>query len=172
MPELIPILSRDRIQELVSGMATRISHDYRNGDLVLIAVLKGAFIFLADLMRALTIPVCIDFVQISSYGTGIDSSEKPFLKKGVDADIRSKDVLIIEDIVDTGLTMAFLIDYIGTLGPRTIKTCAFLDKWERRKVEIRLDYVCQKVESGFLVGYGLDYDESYRALPEIYRLTV
>lgn len=171
MPELIPVLSKDRIETLVSGVAAQISGDYKNRELILIAVLKGAFVFLADLMRALTIPARLDFIQVSSYGTGTCSSEKPVLKKSPDIDIRGKDVLVVEDIMDTGLTMAFLIDYLKYLEPKTVKICVFLDKTERRKIHIHPDYACYTVESGFLVGYGLDYDESYRTLPEIYRLT-
>ncbi len=170
MPELIPVLTKGRIQESVAALAARISSDYQNRNLVLIAVLKGAFVFLSDLIRELTLPVRIDFVQIESYGAKTHSSEQLILKKHLDLDIRNMDVLIVEDIVDTGLTMAFLIDYLKKLGPKSIRTCVLLDKRERRRVDIQPDYTCHKVENGFLVGYGLDHDENYRALPEIYRL--
>jgi len=170
MPELIPVLSKEQIHERVRVIAEKISRDYREHNLVLVGVLKGAVLFLSDLIRELTIPARIDFVQISSYGGKTVSSEKLLLKKKIELDIRGADVLIIEDIVDTGLTMAFLIGYLSELEPRTIKTCTFLDKCEHRKIAICPDYACHTVGSGFLVGYGLDYNEYYRTLPGVYRL--
>jgi len=170
MPELIPVLRADEIRNMVLQMARRISSAYKGHDLVLVSVLKGSFVFLADLMRHLTIPVRIDFVWISSYGSGTTSSEQLILKKGIEIDITEKDVLIVEDIVDTGLTMVFLIDYLNSLKPRSVKICSLLDKQEHRKNQIQVDYACHVVESGFLVGYGLDHAEHYRALPEIYQL--
>jgi hypoxanthine phosphoribosyltransferase len=170
MAELIPVLTKDKIADLVQGMAQRISADYLNRDLVLVSVLKGSFIFLSDLIRHLEIPVRIDFVWISSYGTGTQSTEKLILKKEIEISVKGTDVLIVEDIVDTGLTMAFLIDYLKKLEPRSIKICSFLDKQERRKADIHVDYTCHTVESGFLVGYGLDHAEHYRSLSGIYQL--
>ncbi len=172
MPELIPVLRKDSIDKMVAEVAHKISSDYKDRELVLIGVLKGAFIFLADLARHLTIPVKIDFVRVASYGSGTSSSGNIRLTKEIEIDIKNKDVLIVEDIVDTGLTLAYLIDYLNSFGPNTVKICSLLDKSERRKTEIKIDYACHVVEKGlgFIVGYGIDYNEDYRHLPDIYHL--
>ncbi|MBW2568739.1 MAG: hypoxanthine phosphoribosyltransferase [Deltaproteobacteria bacterium] len=170
MPELIPFLQKDSINKMVAVVAHKISSDYKNRELVLIGVLKGAFIFLADLARHLTIPVKIDFVRIASYGSGTSSSGNINLTKEIEIDIKNKDVLIVEDIADTGLTLTYLIDYLNSFGPNTVKVCSLLDKIERRKTKIKIDYTCHTVEKGFIVGYGIDYNENYRQLPDIYYL--
>ena len=170
MPELIPVLTKAQIEKLVDDMARKISDDYKHQDLVLIGVLKGAFIFLSDLCRHLTIPVKIDFVQASSYGSGTSSSGNIKLNKDIDIVIRGKDVLVVEDIVDTGLTLSYLIEYIKGFGSKTVKLCTMIDKRERRETDIRVDYACHVVDKGFLVGYGLDYAENYRELPGIFHL--
>ena len=170
MTEFEPFLNRDEIHRLVADIADRISSDYKNNDLVLIGVLKGSFIFLSDLVRQLTIPVEIDFVGASSYGADAQSSENIRLTKPLQIDIRNKHIIIIEDIIDTGLTLAYLIDYIKSFEPSNLKICALLDKRERRQVDLEIDYVGKIVEKGFLVGYGLDYAERYRNLPELYCL--
>ncbi|OEU71883.1 MAG: hypoxanthine phosphoribosyltransferase [Desulfuromonadales bacterium C00003093] len=170
MPELIPILKKDDIDKIVAGVARRISSDYQGRELVLIGVLKGAFIFLADLARNLTIPVKIDFVGTSSYGSGTSSSGNIYLTKKIEIDVKDKDVLIVEDLVDTGLTLTYLLDYIKSFGPKTVKICALIDKRERRKIKINIDYACHVVGKGFIVGYGIDYAEDYRNLPEIFHL--
>ena len=139
-------------------------------NLVLIAVLKGAFIFLSDLVRKMKQSVKIEFTQLSSYGDNTESSGQICLKKGIEVNIKGSDVLIIEDIVDTGLTAAYLIDYLKSLDPNSVKICALLDKPTRRKTDIHIDYTGYQVEDGFLVGYGLDYAEGYRNLPEICKL--
>jgi hypoxanthine phosphoribosyltransferase len=170
MTELISVLKENEIKASVAQIARRISTDYVNEELVLIGVLKGAFIFLADLIRELTIPVSIDFVGTSSYGANTCSSGKIFLTKEVSADLKNKHVLIVEDIVDTGLTMVFLMNYLKSLGPKTVKICTLIDKPERREANVDIDYACLAVPNGFLVGYGLDYNEGYRGLPGIYHL--
>lgn len=171
MPEFIPVLSKDDIQRRVVAVAQRISIDYQGRELVLIGVLKGAFLFLSDLSRRLTLEkVKIDFLQASSYGADTVSSEDIVLKKDIDVDIHGKDVLLVEDIVDTGLTLAYLIDHLKRFGPNSVKVCTMIDKRERRKRTVEIDYVCATVEKGFLVGYGLDYAEDYRNLPEIYHM--
>lgn len=170
MPELIPILNKDDIETLVSNMARRVSADYRGGELILIGVLKGAFVFLSDLIRCLSIPVKVDFICAASYGSRTVSSGNIRLTKTVDIDIKNKDVLMVEDIVDTGLTVSYCADHIRSLSPRTLKICAMVDKYQRRQRDIRIDYACHETREGFLVGYGLDYDERYRELPGIYRL--
>lgn len=172
MRELIPVLTADEIHLLVKRMAQRISEDYRDRELVLIAVLKGSFIFLADLVRQLTLPVKIDFLQASSYGTDTRSSGSVRLVKDVGLDIRAKDVLLVEDIVDTGVTLSRLIEHLRSFQPNSIGVCAFIDKSERRQAKVPIAYAGHAVQEGFLVGYGLDYAEEYRHLPGIYRLSM
>jgi len=170
MPELVPVLSKNDIDSLVKQVAHRISTDYRNKDLILIGVLKGAFVFLSDLVRCLDIPVQIDFIRVFSYCSDVSSSGEIHLTKDIEVNIKDKDVLIVEDIVDTGLTLKYLIDYLRSYHPKTIKVCVFIDKHERRGADIAIDYSCHHVAKGFLVGYGLDYNEDYRHLSGIYHL--
>jgi len=170
MPELIPVFKKDEIKSMVLSIAEKISSDYQRGELILIGVLKGAFIFLSDLVRHLTIPVAIDFVGTSSYESGTSSSGDIRLTKEVSVDLKNKNVIIVEDIVDTGLTLTYLIDYIKSFGPRSVKVCALIDKQERREADIRIDYPCYSINKGFLVGYGLDFNENYRGLSDIYQL--
>jgi hypoxanthine phosphoribosyltransferase len=170
MPELTEILSSKDIERKISGMASKISGDYRQGNLVLVGALKGAFMFVADLARSLEIPSQIGFVGVSSYGAGTESSGKITVTKKLDVDIKGKDVLIVEDIVDTGRTLQFIVSYLKSFNPKSIKACSLIDKKERREVDIVVDYACHEVSDGFLVGYGLDHDENYRNLPAIYHL--
>jgi hypoxanthine phosphoribosyltransferase len=170
MPELIPVLSKEEIEKSIVEIAGRISADYQNRDVVLVGVLKGAFVFLSDLIRQLTIPVKVDFVRTASYGSGTSSSGNVRLTKTLEIDIAGTDVLVIEDIVDTGITLRWLTDHLAGLGPSSIKICTLIDKRERRKVELDVDYACNVVDKGFLVGYGLDYAEDYRQLPAVYHL--
>jgi hypoxanthine phosphoribosyltransferase len=170
MPEFIPVLSRKEIEKRIVDVAERISADYAGCDLVLIGVLKGAFVFLSDLIRHLAIPLKIDFVRIASYGSATSSSGAIRLTKELELDIKKKDVLIVEDIVDTGLTVRWLLDYFQNFEPRSMRVCTLIDKLERRKADVVVDYSCHVVQQGFLVGYGLDYAESYRNLPEIFHL--
>lgn len=170
MPELIPVLKKDDIEHMVVQVASRISSDYLERELVLIGVLKGAYVFLSDLARQMSIPAQVDFIGISSYGADTSSSGKIRLTKDIDIDIKNKDVLIIEDIVDTGLTLSYIVEYLKSFSPKTIKVCALIDKRERRKSKVKIDYACHLTDEGFLVGYGLDYSEDYRNLPDIYHL--
>ena len=170
MPELIPVLKKDDIEHMVVQVASRISSDYQERELVLIGVLKGAYVFLSDLARQMSIPAQVDFIGISSYGADTSSSGKIRLTKDIDIDIKNKDVLIIEDIVDTGLTLSYIVEYLKSFSPKTIKVCALIDKRERRKSKVKIDYACHLTDEGFLVGYGLDYSEDYRNLPDIYHL--
>lgn len=169
-PDLIPVLDRQTIARRVRDLGNSISEDYKGRNLVLIGVLKGAFVFLSDLVRSLRIPVEIDFLQAASYGSGTTSSGDIRLCKPIDVDIRGKDVLLVEDIVDTGLTLQFLIDYLSAQGPASLAVCTFIDKRERRRTEARVAYSCHRTQEGFLVGYGLDYDQKFRELPDIYHL--
>lgn len=171
MPEeMIPVFSRAEIAKKVKALAQRISEDYRGKELIAIGVLKGAFIFLADLMRELTIPVQVDFVRLASYGSDTTSSGTIRMTKETELDIRGRHVLIVEDIIDSGLTIAYLLNHLKSLSPKSIKVCTFIDKTERRDVQVPIDYACVTVDHGFLVGYGLDFDEKYRTLPAIYRI--
>lgn len=170
MPDLSPLLSAKDIEERVALLADQISTDYKDKDLVLVGVLKGAFVFLADLARKLTIPVTIDFVWCSSYGGSDTSAETVSQISGLKDDVAGKDVLIVEDILDTGITIREMRSYLASLDPASVGICVFIDKHERRSVDIRADYAGHRVESGFLVGYGLDYAEKYRYLPAIYEL--
>ena len=172
MPELKIILSEEDIDRRVRKMAQKISEDYKDKRLLLIGVLKGAFVFLADLVRRLTIPVEIDFIQFSSYGNSDSSSGDIKLRSDITTQLRGKDVLVVEDIIDTGLTMTKFLKHLELYDPESIRVCAFIDKYERRKVDYKTDYVCHSVEGGFLVGYGLDYAEKYRNLPALYHLNL
>lgn len=170
MPELIPVLKKSEINNMVAQVARRISSDYQDHELILIGVLKGAFVFLSDLMLNLSIPVQVDFIRVASYGSDTSSSGRINLTKAVEIDLKNKDVLVVEDIVDTGLTLSYIIDYLKSFKPKTVKVCTLLDKRQRRQANVKIDYACHIVTEGFLVGYGLDYDEDYRNLPEIYHL--
>ena len=139
MPELIPVLSADEIQKAIDDVASRISDDYQGRDLVLIGVLKGAFVFMADLLRRLTVPARVDFLRASSYGSGTSSSGKIDLTIAPDTDVRGSDVLIVEDIVDTGLTLSHLIDCLKPFQPISIRTCALINKHENRKQHAAID---------------------------------
>jgi hypoxanthine phosphoribosyltransferase len=171
MPELIPVLDEETIAQRVDAVARQISSDYTDADLVIIGVLKGAFIFMADLIRRLELDrMTVDFIRLSSYKGNDHSAGRIDLLKDTEVDLEGKDLLIVEDILDTGLTLAYLRDHLKTMHPRSVKTCVLIDKYERRQVDIEAEYVCHKVKEGFLVGYGLDYAETYRNLPGIYNL--
>ena len=162
------IFSRAVIQKRVQEMADQISGDYAGSDLVIIGILKGAFIFMADLIRMMNIPCKVDFVRVASYGAGAESFGKVVMTKDIETFIRGRDILIVEDIVDTGLTLQYLTDWLKERNPRSLKVCAFLDKRKRRKVSFEADYVGFTIDDGFVVGYGLDFNEQYRYLPEVY----
>jgi hypoxanthine phosphoribosyltransferase len=164
------LISREEIAEKVRELAARISRDYAGRDLVMVGVLKGAFIFLADLVRALPFPVVVDFVRLKSYGAGTTSSGEIKVTKDVEEALKDRDVLIVEDIVDLGLTLDFLRKHLLTHQPRSLKICCLIDKRERRQVAVSLDYAGFVVEKGFLVGYGLDCGEGNRTWPEVYEL--
>lgn len=171
MPELIPVLDRAAIAQRIADIAQQISIDYKNADLVMIGVLKGAFVFLADLIRHVEIErFAIDFVRVTSYSDGMESTGNILLSKDVEIDIEDKDLLIVEDILDSGLTLRHLIRHFKKRKPRSVKICTLIDKQERRQIDIPVDYVCHTVEKGFLVGYGLDYAEAYRNLPGVFEL--
>lgn len=158
---------REQISEMVKSLGKRISEDYAGEALVLVGVLKGGFIFLADLMREITIPVDMDLIAVSSYGASTRSSGVVRIIKDIDLDIVGKHVLIVEDLVDTGLTLSHLKDLFNTRGPKSVKVCTAFDKPSRRKIEIEIEYNGIEVPDKFIVGYGLDYAGRYRNLPDV-----
>lgn len=159
------LLTEEQIHEIVEGLGKKITEDYRGKNLVLVSVLKGSVVFMADLMRAIDIPCSIDFMVVSSYGAGTESSGVVKIIKDLDADLRGVDLLIVEDILDTGRTLSSLIKILKMRNPNSVKICTFLDKPERRLADISADYVGACVPDEFVVGYGLDYDEIYRNIP-------
>ncbi len=161
------LLDEDKIQKRISELAAQISKDYEGRTPVLISVLKGSFVFLADLIRCFTIPVQIDFMAVSSYGESTVSSGVVRIKKDVDIDLTGKDVIIVEDIVDSGLSLLYIIDYIKKHNISSIKTCVLLDKPEAHRNEVSIDYKGFDIGNEFVVGYGLDYAEKYRNLPYV-----
>ena len=163
MHTLIPA---DEIQDRVRAMGDEIRRDHP-GELHLVCVLKGAFMFLADLLRALPDTTTIDFVAISSYGKSTRSSGEVRLLKDLDSGLEGRNVVIVEDIVDTGLTLTYLQDILRARGPQTLKTACLLSKPSRRQVDVKVDYIGFTIEDKFVVGYGLDYAEQYRNLPYI-----
>jgi hypoxanthine phosphoribosyltransferase len=169
-PKKERLFSSREIQQRVAELARTLSKDYRGKDLLMIGVLKGAFMFMADLARKMTIPVRMDFVRLASYGPGCESRGSVQVIKPVELPVAGKDILIVEDIIDTGLTLDFFSHTLLEDNPRSLKICALVDKGERRELPVAIDYVGFTVPQGFLVGYGLDYDEQYRHLPALYRL--
>jgi hypoxanthine phosphoribosyltransferase len=165
------LLSREAIAARVEDLAIQISRDYAGKDLLLVGVLKGAFVFLADLMRALEIPVQVDFVRLASYGTGATSAGQVRVILDLAASIAGRHVLIVEDILDSGLTLGFLLERLRARQPASLKLCVLLNKRIRRVYEITPDYTGFDVPDGFVVGYGIDYAERYRHLPAIYVLS-
>jgi hypoxanthine phosphoribosyltransferase len=166
------LYTRREIRTKIKELAQTISQDYKNEELVLVGVLKGAFVFLADLSRHLTIPVKVDFIRLASYGSQTKSQGKVQITKSIELPIRDKHILIVEDIVDSGLTLKFLLDFLKKENPRSIRICALIDKTERREVPLIVDYVGFAISKGFIVGYGLDFDEQYRELPALYHLVL
>lgn len=169
-PSLKLVLSREAIHHRVRELAAQISRDYAGQDVVCIGILKGAFIFLADLVRALDFPVEVDFVRLMSYGAGMVSSGEILITKDVEIPLAGRHVLVVEDIVDAGLTLNFLRQHLNNHHPQSLRICCLIDKRERRQVEVPLDYIGFTIPRGFLVGYGLDCGEKFRTLPEVYEL--
>lgn len=162
------LFPRDAIQKRVRELAGQISKDYEGRELIMIGVLKGAFIFMADLIREISIPCRIDFTRLASYGAGSDSSGKVVMTKDIETSIKGRDILIVEDILDTGLTLQYLVEWLKERNPQSLKICVLLDKRKRRKVSFEADYVGFTIDDGFVVGYGLDFNEKYRFSPDIY----
>lgn len=161
------LISEEELQKTVAELGRQISEDYKDKNLLMVSVLKGSVIFMADLMRAITIPISIDFMSVSSYGGGVKSTGIVKIIKDLDNDISGYDVLIVEDILDSGLTLSYLTNVLRQRKVNSIKIATLLDKPERRQVDIKPDYACFVVPDKFVVGYGLDYDQKYRNLPYV-----
>jgi hypoxanthine phosphoribosyltransferase len=170
MSELVLVLNKKEISEKVELLSDTISKDYKDKKLVVIGVLKGSFIFMADLVRKISIPCEVDFIGASSYGLDDKSSGQIEITKNISIDIKGKDILLIEDIIDTGFTVEYLMKYLRESGAASIKIATLLDKYERRERSLKIDYTCHRIEEGFIVGYGIDYAEQYRNLPAIYHI--
>ncbi|WP_455377403.1 hypoxanthine phosphoribosyltransferase [Petrachloros mirabilis] len=160
-----PIVTQEEMRARIKELGRQIATDYAGKDFVLIGVLKGAYAFYADLARAIRIPMRVDFMIVTSYGGKAKTSGKVKIITEISEDIRGKDVLLVEDIVDSGLTVQYLIKKLSKHRPRTIKVCTLLSKPERRTVDVPLDYVGFKIPNKYVVGYGLDYQQKYRNLP-------
>ena len=161
------LLDEATLARRIGELAAQISADYRGRELVLLATLKGAVVFLADLMRALELPVCVEFARASSYGDATSSSGQVLLGLESCGDLRGKDVLVLEDIIDTGRTLSCLLREIENMGPASLRTCCLLDKPSRRLVELRPDYVGFEIPDLFVVGFGLDFAQRFRNLPVV-----
>lgn len=162
------LFSRDRIATEVQRLGQEISCDYGDQEIMLVGVLKGSFLFIADLIREIETPTVVDFVRLASYGSGTQTSGIIEFRKELEMPIRDRDVIIIEDIVDSGYTLECLYNKLLLQQPRSLKICTLIDKRARREVEIEADYIGISMDDGFIVGYGLDHDEHYRNLPDIY----
>ncbi|MCK4691067.1 MAG: hypoxanthine phosphoribosyltransferase [Desulfuromonadales bacterium] len=162
------LFSREKIATEVRRLGQEISRDYGNREVILVGVLKGSFLFLADLIREIQSPAVIDFVRLASYGSGTQTSGLIEFRKELEMPIRDRDVIIVEDIVDSGYTLECLYNKLLLQQPRSLKICTLIDKRARREVEIKADYIGISMDDGFIVGYGLDHNERYRNLPDIY----
>jgi hypoxanthine phosphoribosyltransferase len=160
-----PIVTQEQMRSRIRELGRQISIDYTGKDLVLVGVLKGAYAFFADLARAIRIPVCVDFIIVTSYGTRAKTSGKVKLVTDLTETIRGKEVLIVEDIVDSGLTVQYLTKTLAKQKPKSIKVCTLLSKPERRVVDVPVHYVGFRIQNEYVVGYGLDYQQKYRNLP-------
>ena len=161
------LYNQAEIEAAVNRLASEITRDYQNKHPVLIGILKGVFVFMSDLVRNLDFPLELEFVRLSSYGSGQQTSGKVKVVQGLSCPIRNRDVLVVEDIVDTGITIAFLMAYLKKKRPASLRLCALTDKPSRRQVPVTIDYLGFSVPDKFVVGYGLDFNEKYRNLPDI-----
>lgn len=161
------LISKEELAKKVQEIGAQISKDYEGKNLMMVSVLKGSVVFMADLMRAVTVPAEIDFMSVSSYGSGAKTSGVVKIIKDLDIELAGRDLLIVEDILDSGLTLSYIKKILMERGPRSIKICTLLDKPERRKADIFADYSGFEVPDEFVVGYGLDFAEKYRNLPYI-----
>lgn len=164
------LFSKEQIRDRVKELAQEISRDYQGVEPIFIGVLKGVIFFFSDLLRSINIPVRIDFIRAESYGNSMVSSGNIRITKDVEINMEGEHVVVVDDIVDTGLTLSYIVDTIKSRGAKSVKVCVLLDKEERRTENINIDYCGFKIKEGFVVGYGLDYAEKFRCLPDIYVL--
>jgi hypoxanthine phosphoribosyltransferase len=165
--ELEVLISKEQIAQRVRELGAQIERDYENKELVLLGVLKGSFLFISDLARAVDLPLSVDFIGLSSYGEATESSGVVKITSDLSRPIENKHVVIVEDIVDTGLTMRYLLDNLATRRPASVKLCTLLNKPSRARTKIPIDYLGFQIEDRFVVGYGLDAAEKYRNIPFI-----
>ncbi len=161
------LLSEEEVDARIQAIGEQISRDYQGKQVHLICVLKGGSFFLCELAKRITVPVSLDFMAVSSYGGGTESKGIVKIVKDLDDPIKDKDVLVVEDIVDSGRTLTYLLEMLGNRGPRSLRLCTLLDKPDRRVVDVKVDYTGFQIPDEFVVGYGLDYDQRYRNLPYI-----
>lgn len=161
------LITEEELHRKVAELGKKISEDYQGKNLLMVSVLKGSVVFMADLMREVTVPCEIDFMCVSSYGSGVKTSGVVKIIKDLDINLKDRDLLIVEDILDSGMTLSYIKTMLEQRGTRSIKICTLLDKPERRQADIKADYSCFHVPDEFVVGYGLDYDEKYRNLPYV-----
>ena len=161
------LLSEEEIAKKVTEIGAQISADYADKNPIIISVLKGSFVFMADLVRAITVPCTVDFMSVSSYGSGTHSSGEVKIVKDLDNSIEGRHIIVVEDILDSGRTLSYLMKTIQARGAASIALCTFLDKPERRVVPVEVAYCGFRVPDSFIVGYGLDYDQRYRNLPYV-----
>jgi len=161
------LISEQQLADAVKKLGEQISRDYADRNLMMVSVLKGSVVFMADLMRAISVPASIDFMSVTSYGKGVKTSGVVRIIKDLDEELDGRDILIVEDILDSGMTLSYLKEHIMAKGARSIRIATLLDKPERRRVDIHPDYSCFSVPGEFVVGYGLDYAEKYRNLPYV-----
>ena len=169
-PQLKILISHDEIAKAVDRLAREIERDYQDKQPLLIGVLKGSFMFMADLIRQLDLLLELDFIRLSSYGAARESSGKVRIIQGVKTPVKGRNVLVVEDIVDTGITTSFLLEYLKKKQPASLKLCTLTDKPSRRRVPVPIDYRGFTVPNKFIVGYGLDFNQKFRNLPHIYTL--
>lgn len=159
------LFSAEQLHEITERIGEQVSFDYQGKNLLLVSVLKGSVVFMADLMRAIKIPCRIDFMSVSSYGAGTKTSGVVKITKDLDINLEGYDLLIVEDILDSGMTLHYIIEMLKARHPASVRVCTLFDKPERRVAEVHADYVGAQVPDAFIVGYGLDYDQRYRNLP-------
>lgn len=159
------LISEEEIAKRVKELGKQLTEDYKGKELLVVGILKGCMLFLSDLVRTIDLPLTLDFMVVSSYGATTKSSGVVRIVKDLEREIEGKDVLIVEDIVDTGLTLSYLVENFKARNPKSVKVCSLLDKPDRRKAQVEIQYIGFKIPDEFVVGYGLDYGENYRNLP-------
>ncbi len=164
----VVLFTKEEIAAKVEELGKIIKRDYEGKNLLVVSLLKGSFIFTSDLVRNIDLPLAIDFMTTSSYGYGTETSNSVTIVKDIEGDISDYDVLVVDDIIDSGVTMSFVLEHLKDKGVKSIKSCTFLDKPSRRKIDIDADYTGYKVDDVFIVGYGLNFGDNYRNVPYIF----